>query len=87
MDPALAAPVATVAGAIATAILMWASYNYPRGYHRDGAQRNAKHARHDHDDEDEGDYDEDDEYEDDEDEDSDDEDDSPPPRHSADRSR
>ena len=43
MDPALAAPIATVAGAVATAILMWASYNYPRGYHRGGARRNDDH--------------------------------------------
>lgn len=39
MDPALAAPLATLAGAIATAIIMWASYNYPRGYHRRGAEK------------------------------------------------
>ena len=86
MDPALAAPIATVAGAVATAILMWASYNYPRGYHRDGALRNEKRGRHRSEDEDDEDYDEDDEYEY-EDEDSEDEDDSPPHRHSADHPR
>ena len=40
MDPSLAAPIATLTGAIATAIIMWASYNYPRGYHRGGAEKN-----------------------------------------------
>lgn len=39
MDPAIAAPIATLAGAMATAIIMWASYNYPRGYHRRGAEK------------------------------------------------
>lgn len=65
MDPALAAPIATVAGAIATAILMWASYNFPRGYHRDGAARNNEDGRHTRD----------------EDEDEDVGDEDPPPRH------
>lgn len=34
MDPTLAAPIATLVGAIATAILMFASYNWPAGQHR-----------------------------------------------------
>ena len=34
MDPTLAAPIATLVGAIATAILMFASYNWPSGQHR-----------------------------------------------------
>lgn len=29
-----AAPISTLVGAIATAILMWASYNWPAGKHR-----------------------------------------------------
>ena len=41
MDPSLAAPIATLTGAIATAILMWASYTYPRGYHRSNAEKDA----------------------------------------------
>jgi hypothetical protein len=39
MDPSLAAPLATLAGAISTAILMWASYNFPAGRHRPGGER------------------------------------------------
>ena len=34
MDSSLAAPIATLVGAIATAILMFASYNWPAGQHR-----------------------------------------------------
>ncbi len=71
MDPALAAPIATVAGAVATAILMWASYNYPRGYHRDDARRNPRGERRDDDDDSYDGSDDEDEY------------DGPPPRHAA----
>lgn len=39
MDPSLAAPLATLAGALSTAILMWASYNFPAGHHRSGGER------------------------------------------------
>lgn len=69
MDPALAAPIATVAGAVATAILMWASYNYPRGYHRDGARRDNRNRRRKDEEDYEDSYSDEDEYDD------------PPPRH------
>ncbi len=75
MDPALAAPIATVAGAVATAILMWASYNYPRGYHRGDAERDLRGNRG-------RDRNEDDE---DADADSDDSEEYRPPRHAATR--
>ncbi len=39
MDPSLAAPLATLAGALSTAILMWASYNFPAGHHRSEAEK------------------------------------------------
>ena len=38
MDPSLAAPLATLSGAIATAILMYASYNWPAGRRRKGSE-------------------------------------------------
>ncbi len=48
MDPSLAAPIATLTGAVATAILMWASYNFPRGYHRSDAEKNEDDEEDEH---------------------------------------
>lgn len=34
MPPELAAPVAVLAAAVAQAILMWAAWRWPKGFHR-----------------------------------------------------
>jgi hypothetical protein len=38
-----AAPISTLVGAIATAILMWASYNWPSGSHRGESEFTKNH--------------------------------------------
>jgi len=45
MPPELAAPVAVLAAAIAQAILMWAAWRFPKGFHRrDESTRNDDDA-------------------------------------------
>jgi hypothetical protein len=34
LDPSLAGAVSVIGGAIATAIIQYAAYHWPRGYHR-----------------------------------------------------
>lgn len=53
MEPYLAAPLATLIGAIATAILMWASYNFPAGHNRLEDSKRKKKKKRDEDEDDE----------------------------------
>jgi nitrogen fixation-related uncharacterized protein len=45
MDPVWAAPISTLIGAISTAILMWATYRWPRGRSRYEDERDELEAR------------------------------------------
>lgn len=47
MEPSLAAPLATIASAIATAILMYAAYHWPAGRNEADDERGA-HQHHQH---------------------------------------
>lgn len=58
MDPSLATPLATLASAIATAILMFAAYHWPAGRNEADDERGShvkrNHAKPDDDDDEEG---------------------------------
>lgn len=42
MDPTLAAAISTLTGTVSVAILMYATYKWPKGYHDPEARKNDK---------------------------------------------
>lgn len=50
VDPTVAAAISMIAAALATAILRYAAYHWPSGYHKRGAVKNeSKHEPNDRD--------------------------------------
>jgi len=49
VDPTVAAAISMIAAALATAILRYAAYHWPSGYHKRGAVRNEEVDERDND--------------------------------------